>query len=530
MKTVTAMPVPGARKAVPGCLLLVLALGLSGCGQPARPVKDRVEVAATVYQGVASDDGAVAAFLGIPFAEPPVGELRWMPPVVPGHSSSTLQAGAFAPACMQGAHMVDWYRDLVRRFGGDPDAFPVPTFSEDCLYLNIWTPRPEAGAGLPVMVWIHGGGHRGGWSYEPNYIGDELARQGVVVVSIAYRLDVFGFFSHPDLDQSNFGLLDQIAALRWVQDNIGRFGGNPGNVTVFGESAGGASIAYLMASPRAQGLFQRAIQQSAGYQLLTLDRREDFLDEGVALQARLLGDAAGDIDALRRVPAGDLLGAVAEVYADYQPDVVVDGHSVPERVLDAFLGGRVSRVELLTGSNADEWRMYLDQQTTQADVAAWIAENAPMRAQALQAGVADTALPLHKLDRLYTAQQFVCPSLLMAELASKAGKAAYVYYFSRQRAGAGGDALGAYHGAEIPYLFDKHDDWLPTEMLDHAIGRQMQRYWVNFASSGNPNFDGGVAWPRFVVGSPLTLRIGDSIEPMIHPEAGLCAGMASLAN
>jgi para-nitrobenzyl esterase len=169
-------------------------------------VPPEVEVDGATYRGVMRDDGEVAEFLGIPFAEPPVGERRWTAPV-PVKDSRDRNATRHAAACMQGAHMVDWYRRLVGRFGADPDTFPVPGFSEDCLYLNVWTPALDENAGLPVMVWIHGGSHTGGWSYEPNYQGDSLARRGVVVVSIAYRLDIFGFFSHPDLEISNFGLL-----------------------------------------------------------------------------------------------------------------------------------------------------------------------------------------------------------------------------------------------------------------------------------------------------------------------------------
>jgi para-nitrobenzyl esterase len=277
-------------------------------------------------------------------------------------------------------------------------------------------------------------------------------------------------------------------------------------------------------------LFQRAIHQSAGYQMVTRDRREDFLDEGLALQVSLLGESGRDIDQLRQVPAGQLLEGASRVYADYQPDVVVDGYTLPQTALDAFEGGRARQVDLLIGTNADEWRMYLDPGTDDQAVQAWIHENASANQRALQASVSDTPLPLRQLDRLYTGQQFVCPSLLMAALASQAGKGAFVYYFQRQRTGEGGDALGAYHGAEIPYLFDKHDAWLPTDELDRSIGRAMQSYWVNFARTGNPNSAGGVNWPRFEARSAQVLRIGDTIEPITHPEVGLCASLAPAAD
>src|SRR5208283_4118744 len=206
----------------------------------------------------------VASFKGIPFAAAPVGELRWQAPRPHAPRAGTQHATEFAAACFQDSYNTDWYRDLAQNFGVDAAAFADPTVSEDCLYLNVWTPALGARARLPVMVWIHGGANKSGWSFEPNYLGEALAARGdVVVVTIAYRLGIFGFFGHPQLRgsaaPSNFGLLDQIAALHWVKDNIRAFGGDAGNVTVFGESAGGADIGYLAASPLARGLMRRAL-------------------------------------------------------------------------------------------------------------------------------------------------------------------------------------------------------------------------------------------------------------------------------
>jgi para-nitrobenzyl esterase len=505
-------------------LLVFAGLAFGACAPETRD-RPVVAVQDSTYTGTWSAGRDVASFLGIPFAEPPVGARRWQEPE---RISRTVEVDAsrFATACMQGQHMVDWYQKLVTRFGGDPATFPVPEFSEDCLFLNVWTPSLKETAGLPVMVWIHGGGHRGGWPNEPNYFGDELAREGVIVVSIAYRLDVFGFFSHPDLEYSNFGLLDQLAALRWVRDNIGHFGGDAGNVTVFGESAGASSIAYLMASPLAEGLFRRAIHQSAGYELVNFDRREQFLDLGTELERRVLvaHDASG-IESLRHAPAQELLEAADDVYAGYRPDVVVDGHSLTETVRDALNNDRLQVVDLLIGSNADEWLMYLDPSSDESDLAARADEYAITDIAGVLAELSADTPVLRKLDRLITAHEFVCPSLELAALSGSRKKASYAYYFSRVRAGSGGDEIGAYHGTELPYVFDKHDHWLPTSNRDREISDLMKGYWTAFARSGDPNFSGAPRWPQFSLEKEEVLEIGDLTHVIRHPEADLCKVM-----
>jgi para-nitrobenzyl esterase len=505
-------------------ILPMLALLLAACA-PSSPDQPVANAASGSILGSRSDDGNIASFLGIPFAAPPIGPRRWREPEAP-LPVPQIDATHFAAACMQGPHMVDWYRKLVADFAGVPESFPVPEFSEDCLYLNVWTPQPAVDANLPVMVWIHGGSHRGGWSYEPNYIGEQLARQGVVVVSIAYRLDVFGFFSHPELDISNFGLLDQIAALRWVQENIGAFGGDATNVTVFGESAGAASIGFLLASPKADGLFARAIHQSAGYELVNADTRGQFVDEGIALEQEVLAGAGeSGIDALRDARAEDLLAVAKDIYSDYQPDIVVDGTSVTDILQSSLDRGKLHAVDLLIGSNADEWLMYLDAKSNEADLQRQADEYAFKNREAVLGELDRDSSVLRKLDRFITAREFVCPSLMLA--ASARDSNAYVYYFERVRPGPEAAAIGAYHGAEIPYVFNTHDEWLPTADRDHEIGRTMMRYWVSFARSGNPNTDGLPEWPMFSARGAETLRIGDSIRAARHPEAGLCEVMGN---
>lgn len=507
------------------CKFWLIALAFASC-TPAGPGRPVATTAGSVIHGTWTGGGDIAAFLGIPFAAPPVASNRWKEPG-PAPRVPELDASRYAPGCMQGPHMVEWYKDLVADFGGDPDTFPVPEFSEDCLYLNLWTPRLEKDAGLPVMVWIHGGAHRGGWSYEPNYLGEPLAQQGVVVVSIAYRLDVFGFFSHPELDVSNFGLLDQVAALRWVRDNVSAFGGDKDNITVFGESAGAASIGFLLASPLAEGLFRRAIHQSAGYELVNFDTRAEYLEQGAALERQVLKPRnQSGIDALREIAAGELLVAAENVFADYRPDIVVDGRTVTEVLRRSLDHDRLQPVDLLIGSNADEWLMYLDESSAERELVSRLEAYKPANREAVLEELGYESTAVRKLDRLVTAHEFVCPSLLLATNLQQKRKNAFVYYFDRVRPGEKSAALGAYHGAEIPYVFDRHDEWLPTADLDREIGRKMMEYWVSFARTGSPNADGLPEWPSFEPSSASTLEIGDTVRSTRHPEATLCEVLA----
>ena len=223
------------------------------------------------YLGKYQTDSNTFIFRGIPYAEPPINNLRWKSPI-PAKKNLNIDARQFKAACMQDRYNTDWYHNVIKAFGSDPSLFDhVNSISEDCLYLNIWTKSLETSARKPVMVWIHGGNDTAGWSYEPDYIGHNLANKDVVVVSIGYRLNIFGFFRHPNMNEQtgNFGLEDQILALKWLKQNIKYFGGDPNNITIFGESAGGAHISYHLVSPASEGLFKKAIIQSGGYNLIS---------------------------------------------------------------------------------------------------------------------------------------------------------------------------------------------------------------------------------------------------------------------
>ena len=402
----------------------------------------------------------VAVFKGIPFAAPPVGDLRWREPLPPQPRAGTLQATTFAPACYQDAYLTDWYRRVGAAFGAPASTFVDPAVSEDCLYLNVWTPQLDGRAKLPVMVWIYGGSNRSGWTFEPNYHGQHLARRGnVVVVTIAYRVGIFGFFGHPDLRgaeyPTNFALLDQVAALRWLRANVAAFGGDPDNVTLFGESAGATNIGYLVNSPLARGLFHRAVSQSGGFQMQDRLDLADAEAVGRALSAQLAGNPTS------RRCAGSRAARSGMQPCGTCPNTVTRRWSTARSVLaspaQAYAREGIP-YDLLIGSNEDEWYMYVD--ADPHGLAKDLADIAPAARGPLEARAAREPDVRTARDKAVTLVNMVCPSYLMADAARKAGHNAWVYHFTRVRPGPGGVTLRSYHGAEIPYVFGTQDDWL----------------------------------------------------------------------
>ncbi|MBT8115931.1 MAG: carboxylesterase family protein [Arenicella sp.] len=515
---------------IPAFCLILCACANDDSRSIADPVKDRqstdqptFNIDGTQYTGIRSNSGAVEAFLGIPFAQPPVGDLRWAAPIqLLTPTGARQDATNYGPACMQGPHIVEWYRGVIDSFGGDSASFTAPEVSEDCLYLNIWRPTDvDESNPLPVYVYVHGGSNKGGWSYEPNYIGEQLAARGVIVVTIAYRLGVFGFFSHPDLKLSNFALLDQIAALEWVKNNIQAVGGDPDKITVAGESSGASDIAYLLASPLAKGLFQRVVHQSAGWAMRRTQSKADADQLGKQLAAKLLVDSREKgISSLRKQPAANVLSTSEQVYQGHFYDPVIDGHSVTKSVSRAAEDQTLAPVDLLIGTNANEALMYLDKQLQVND---WIAENLPdidpNRIISLL-NLANTAL--QQLDQLSTAYTYTCPSLRLATAVADSGGTARVYYFSKQRDGELGAQMGAYHGIEIPYVFDTHDDWLPTSTADKILTDSIMRYWVQFMHSGDPNAKDSPQWPTYAKMGDYVMNLGVPVRTERHPSQQLC--------
>lgn len=520
-------------------LLPALASAAPAAG-PAAAAPPALDIGATRYLGLHRLDGEVEAFLGLPFAEPPVGERRWRPPETIAPRAGTVTAQEPAPACLQGGYMAAWYEDLATGFGATPATIDAPPESEDCLYLNLWRPRERADTPLPVLVFIHGGANAGGWSWEPNYDGARLASRGLLVVTVAYRVGVFGFFSHPALEHANYGLLDQVAALEWIHRHADALGADPRRVTVMGESSGGNNIIHLLVSPLAEGLFRRAAVQSAGWALQGAPRKADQEALGLELQAEILAGTGSErladtrsapfgeagLEAMRRLPAATVFEAAQRVYGDHFFDPVIDGRSVLEPVADSVAAGRFSPVDLLIGSNADEWRMYLAEDASLED---WASEDLPPAARpdvARRLGGEND--PRRALDRAVTAHQMLCPSLALADAIRQHDGRSWVYWFTRQRPGARGAELGAYHGAELPYLFDTHDPWLPTDSADRALTEHLMGYWVRFVQNGDPNTqqEGASAprWPPYE-GSGRVLRLDTGLRPVHHPDWPLCAAL-----
>lgn len=463
-------------------------------------VPDLVNVDTGRVKGAVNN--GVASFKGIPFAAPPVGALRWKAPQPAPHWKDVRQAVEFGPRCMQG----NIYNDMVFRDKGP---------SEDCLYLNVWTPAASAHARLPVMVWIYGGGFGAGAASEPRQDGANLAKKGVVVVSMNYRLNVFGFFSHAELakesghdSSGNYGLLDQVAALRWVRRNISGFGGDPANVTIFGESAGSFSVSALMASPLAQGLFHRAIGESGAYfgtvlPLQPLPRSE----EADAKFAESIG--AHSLADLRAKPAAELLdAAVKQKDIWFAPNI--DGYFLPRSVREIFAGGQQSHVPLLAGWNRDEgsYRAIFEKNApTAANFAAYAHKHFADKAdEFLKLYQADSDEQARRSAQDLSGDQFIAFSTWkwLDMHAATGGSALYRYEFDdappppANPEPADAAPRGAYHSAEIEFVFGALDSKnLPWRPPDKALSDLMSSYWANFARSGDPNGAGLPEWPAY---------------------------------
>jgi para-nitrobenzyl esterase len=483
----------------------------------------QVTTTAGVVQGTTVADGAIRVFRGVPYAAPPVGALRWQPPQPAVPWTGVRDASKTGPACMQGK----LFGDIV-----------LPDLSEDCLTLNIHTPARTAGDRLPVMVWIHGGGFQAGAGAEPRHEGLAFARRGIVLVTINYRLGVFGFFVHPELTREstrhasgNYGMLDQVAALQWIRDNIAAFGGDPGNVTIFGESAGSFAVSALMASPLATGLFHKAIGESGAFLAgdsgtLALAPLATGEQQGVKFAASM---RAASLATLRAQPAQALLDAAAASRLWFAPNV--DGYFLAQDVYAVYAAGQHRQVPLLAGWNADEMRAAVTLRPQKPTVQSFTVETRTrFGAQAdavLKAYPAGTDAEALESAASLASDMFIgYATWKWIEMHAQSGRVpVYRYSFDRKIPVPPGNAvngvpatardIGARHAGEIEYVFGSLDVSLPKvpwEPADRKLSETMTSYWANFAKTGDPNGPGLPVWPRYDLSGRRVLQLDESIR------------------
>lgn len=491
----------------------VLTAGLCLAQSPA-PVR----VEGGLLQGT-SDDG-LTVYRGIPFAAPPVGNLRWRAPQPAAKWSGSRQADKFAPACMQGT-------------GGPPSPPGATAPSEDCLYLNVWTPAKSAGDRIPVLVWIYGGGFNAGATSEPLYSGEKLARKGVVLVSIAYRVGQLGFLAHADLSaesrhhvSGNYGLLDMIAGLQWVQKNISAMGGDPRRVTIFGESAGGIAVSMLCASPLAKGLFQGAISESGGsfgpprttfFPGENLKRLHDAEQSG---EAWVKSAGVSSIAEMRKTPADKLPRVQGLAWP------IIDGWVIPDDQYVLYEAHRYNDVPILVGYNSDEGASFAPPRTTEAYVKSVKERYGPFADRLLQAYPAGEGKVAKTARDLTRDAAFGWHTWIWARLQAKTGKSKVFYYYFDQHPDYPADSpragYGSPHGSEIPYVFEHLDS--PNRQntkADGAISEAMATYWTNFAKRGDPNGEGMPKWPAFSDANAQVMYFAQTPHtgPVPNPEA-----------
>ena len=526
-----------------GCALII------GCGSDAggeTPIQEGVEI--TLSDGIVMGevDGATRRFLGIPFAAPPTGERRWLPPEPPEPWDTPLEASEFSAACPQ---------------LGSTES-PEPSENEDCLYLNVWAPEPAPSGSLPVMIWFHGGSNVTGSTGDdipflqpPTlfYNGRGLVEEAnVVVVTANYRLGVMGFFAHEAVSaesadgvSGNQGILDQRMVMQWVQSNIAPFGGDPNNVMIFGESAGAFDVCFHMVSEGSRGLFHRALGESGGCTTSLRTRSEAEAEANVFAEAMGCGDASDVAACLRAVPVADLLmeapvdGAIedppgGDFYSGGTPrwqfQAVVDGVVIADQPRTLFDDGNVADVPYVLGSNSDEGTLFHVLQPeveTEAEylealerrygetVAAQVAEAYP---------VTDFDSPQDALERVTGDGGLVCSVRDTAKRAAAAGLDVFLYNFDRpipipalQVLG-----LGATHGAEIAYVFGSIGPDVIGED-DLALSATMQRYWGRFAATGDPNGGNDFAWPMFSADDDMRLNFNVTLSTVQDFRSDVCA-------
>ena len=492
-----------------------LAFASTLVAQTPKPVRTQ----SGLVQGTTQD--GVTVYKGIPFAAPPVGDLRWRAPAAPMAWTAVRNTDQFAPACMQ-------VPVVVKELG--MESVPV---NEDCLYLNVWTPAKSANEKLAVMVWIYGGGFTIGGTSVSLYDGTNLAKKGVVLVSVSYRLGAFGFISHPELTREqgghsgNYGLLDQIAGLQWVKRNIAAFGGDPSRVTIFGESAGGIAVSMLSASPLAKGLFRGAISESGGNfgpERQVGDEGSENMDslalaekKGTAFLAKL--GAASVADA-RKKSAEEILKNSPPGLGTAWP--IFDGYVLLGDQYKLYEAKRYNDTAVLIGSNSDEGALFVPfakADAYQKTIRSGYGEYADKILAAYPGGTDADALRSSR--DMFRDGTFAWPTWTWARLQSKTGKGkVFVYYFSHRPPYPNTPQFkdwGAAHAGEIAYVFGNFTSTMPASESDRKVSDEISSYWVNFAKAGDPNGSGLPHWPAFTNTSAQVMNLDDPAKAIDVP-------------
>lgn len=477
----------------------------------------------------------IASFKGVPYAQPPVGDLRWKKPQPLAKWEGIKMATKFgATAWQQGISLPIFLNALIDGQGWNAlhrffvksllKIAPKPKESEDCLYLNVKTPTLDKEAKLPVMVWIHGGDHQDGSSSEVYYDGTAIPEKGVVLVTINYRLGLMGYFAHPELkDESeqklagNYGTLDQIAALEWVQENIEFFGGNPNDVTIFGESAGGESVLHMLTSPLAKGLFHKAIMQSAGnggqmtHHTEAFDYIESAEDHSLKFTERVGVSGENQIEQLRKMSAKDLMTQIRQDVETFYP--CVDGHVLLKSPFETMRDHEHHKVPVLLGSNADEGTCIYPIFEAPIIEYGHLNLSQDQLGEQLKNDFGDDIAQLYKfypgLEKLEIKAQmallgdsfFGAKARFYAEQLAKAGEPAFLYMFKRTPKSSS-QAAGAFHAAELPFVHGTNTPILPLDEQDKVLSKMMIDYWVSFAKTGDPNNDNCPKWDTFDAANP----------------------------
>jgi para-nitrobenzyl esterase len=511
-------------------ILVMILLAVSSCKRNQKDDLEgiinfnRIQVDGGYISSVGSSDKEVHIFKGIPYAAAPVNDLRWKSPAPVQPWKGVKKCDSFGASAMQPSPepFYMWSEEFL---------IPEEPIDEDCLYLNVWTGAKKMNEKRPVIVWIHGGGFTSGSGSVPIYNGEAMARKGVIYVNINYRLGIFGFFSHPELTREssvnasgNYGLMDQIAALKWINDNIAEFGGDPENITIAGQSAGSASVVYLVASPLAKGLFQKAIAQSGAGLLSRTPGPEStaLLNLRQAEQAGV--QVANDLQAesmtqLRNMPASDLLSKVR-----FFPHPIIDGYVIPESAIKIYKENKENKISLLTGWNEDDGiviggfekaDVYKEKILTQ-----WEASGQEILRlyPATNDSIAEISQKDLQRDIVFGAQNYT-----LANLVSRQGKDTYVYRFTHKVPAGQHKDFGAFHTGEVPYALNNLNFVnRPFELIDYRLADTMSSYWVNFVVSGNPNADELLKWPEYHVNSREIMVFGD------HPKNGIITDTLNL--